>query len=239
MYTILVNSNDSMIATNREPLYHRSSMMKKLRFLVNPKWTNDGKESDLREFVCTMEYKTPISHKYIPVILTPSEDLYEGRLEYLVDIDTAITAEVGNVELKLTWMKLEMNEDGTFKERCRPIPSTIIEVLPVAQWSDYIPTSDLSNLAQMILTNQAYAEQMKVYAEQLKTMGQAYMVSKADNVTFNKDTNKLQLQSMGKPIGDEVELNGGTSGYEDDGLPTVDIDELNVEDDNTFDTVLF
>lgn len=243
MYTILVNSDDSMVTTAREPIYHRSSMMRKLRFLVDPKWTGDGEESDLREFMCTMEYRTPISQKYIPVILKPSEELYKDMLEYVVDVDTAITAEVGNVELKLTWMKLEMNEDGTFKERCRPTPQTTIEILPVAQWSDYVADSDLSQIAQMVLTNQAYAEQMKVYAEQLQTMGQMFMLNKADNVTYNKKDNSIQLESMGELIGDKVKLpdggTGGGEGYDESGLPTVDIDTLNAEDDNTFDTVIF
>lgn len=251
MYTILVNSDDSMVATNREPIYHKSSMMRKLRFLVDPTWTADGEESDLREYVCTMEYRTPISKKYIPVILKPSEELYKDMLEYVVDIDTAITAEVGYVELKLTWMKLEMDDDGTFKEHCRPIPQITIEILPVAQWSDYIPSADLDNIAQMVLTNQAYMEQMKVYAEQLQTMGQALTLSKADNVTYNKETNKLQLQSMGRPIGNEVELSectcdgtggGSGSGYDEDGLPTVDFDpiiETTDDDDGAFDAVLF
>ena len=251
MFTFLVNKNDTMVATVREPIYHRSSMMRKLRFLVDPKWDGDGKETDLREFVCTLEYKLPISNKYVPVILQPSKELYKEMLVYTLDVDTMITAEVGNVELKLTWMKLEMNSDGTFKERCRIVPHAILEVLPVAQWSDYIPSVELNNLTQIVLAEKAYAEQIKEYAEQLQEMGQMFMLDKADTITYDKSDNSVQLESMGEPIGEKITLpkcdgsgsSSGSDGYDPDGIPTVDfnptVETSDEEDDGLFDVVCF
>lgn len=257
MYTFLVNKDDTMIATVRESVYHRSSMMRKLRFLVYPTWTDNGESLSLRDFICTLEYKLPVSGKYIPVVLQPSENLYKDMLEYIVDIDTVITSEIGNVELKLMWTKLEMNGDGTFTERCRPIEHSIIEVLPVAQWSDYIPSADLNNLAQMVLANKAYAEQMKIYAEQLQSMGEAFTLQKADNITYNKKDNSVQLESMGEPIGNKVVLpecncdgsgssggsTGGTGEYDPDGMPTVSFDPVvqttDTSSDDLFDVVCF
>lgn len=255
MYTILVNSDDSMVASVREPIYHRSSMMQKLRFLTDQYWTKNDESLDLTDFMCTLEYKTPASKRYIPVMLTPSESLYKNKLEYVVNIDTMITAEVGNVELKLTWTKLESNDDGTFVERCRLTPTTTIEVLPVAQWSDYVADSDLSNIAQIMLTNQAVMEQMKIYAEQLEKMGKEFTTTKADNIGYNKKENSVQLQANGNPIGNKIKLptctcdgtgSGGSSsgGYDSDGIPTVDFDPEPIlatqnNDDGTFDTVLF
>lgn len=251
MYTILINSDDSMVASIKEPIYHRSSMIQKLRFLVDPQWNKNEEFLNLRDFMCTMEYRTPASKKYIPVLLEPSEKLYKNKLEYVVNVDTTMTAEVGNVELKLTWVKLEMNGDGSFIERCKPTSSIIIEVLPVAQWSDYVADSDLSNIAQIMLTNQATIEQMKIYAEQLEKMGKEFTLKKADNMNYNKNENSIQLESNGSPIGEKVKLSlcgcdgsGNSSGsgeYDSNGIPTVDFDPVieTTEDDGTFDAILF
>lgn len=246
MYTILVNKDDNLITTNREIIYHRSNKIQKIQFLVDPYWTKDGQVSDLRTFMCVMEYRTPASMKYTPVLLTCSEELYKERLEYLFDIDTSMTSEVGNVQIKLTWTKLEKNIDGTFNEKCRPTAHTNLEISSIAQWGDYVANSDLSNIAQIMLTNQANAEQLKIYAEQLTELGKALTVTKADNMTYNKKDNSIQLESMGSPIGDKVKLpececdgvsGGGGVGDELNGIPTVDIDDI--PETNEFDTVFF
>lgn len=248
MYTFLVNSDDSLIATVREPIYHRSSMMRKMQFLVDPDWVSDGETSDLRTYICTLEYRTPVTKKYVPVILNPSEELYKNKLQYVLDIDTAITAEVGNVELKLTWVKLEMNKDGTFKERCRVTPHTTFEVLSVAQWSDYVPDSNLDKITQTLLKSQAIVEQTKIYVEQIEELGKTFTLSKADNVKYDKKDNSLQLESMGNPIGDKVILSecndtGSDGSSNEDGLPTVDfnpvVETSDANDDGKFETVLF
>lgn len=245
MYTIIVNQDDNLIATNRETIHHRSNKIQKIQFLVDPYWTKNGEVSDLRTFMCLLEYKTPASMKYTPVLLNYSEDLYKEHLEYLFEIDTSMTSEVGDVQLKLTWTKLELNDDGTFNEKCRPTSHTSIEISPVASWSDYVADSDLSNIAQIMLTNQANAEQLKIYAEQLKELGEKLTITKADNVTYNKRDNSIQLEAMGLPIGNKVKLpececdgsSGGSSGESDpNGIPTVDIDDT---DDGEFNTILF
>lgn len=228
MYTILVKSDDTLVTTNKENIYHRTSLVKKLRFLVDPEYQYGDEISDIRSYVCTLEYKTPISETYVPVILTPSVELYKNKVEYLLPVDTAITSEVGVVELKLTWMKLSMNEDGSFKEQVRKTPVIGMEVLSVAQWSDYIADSKLDNLAQYVLNGQAVNEQMKVYAEQIQALGQMFMVTKADNVKYDKSTGELQLQSMGNPIGDKAIIN--KEGSCEDGVPVVDFTVLDPVD---------
>lgn len=219
MYTILVNSDDTLRTTTKEIIYHRSSLVRSLRFLVDPIYYDDSNNGqDMKSYVCTLEYKLPISDKYVPVILTPSENLYKNKLEYLLPIDTAITSEVGEVELKLNFMKLEMGADGIFKERVRKTGSAYLTITPTAQWSDYVADGELDNIAQMILTMQSQNEQLKSYAEQIKTLGQAFMVTKADNITYDESTNKIQLKSMGTPIGDSVEIKQDC----EDGVPVVD-----------------
>ena len=239
MYTILVRPDDTLIATSRENVYHRTSLVRNLRFLVDPLYNDGNGTLDMRTCICTLEYKTPISNTYVPVILTPSVDLYKEKVEYILPVDTAITSEVGNVEMKLTWVKLDMSDDGSFKERVRKTPSTFIEVLPVSQWSDYIADSKLDNIAQMLLSNQAQTEQMKVYVEQIQQLTQYNTLSKADNVIYDELSGELQLTSMGSPIGNKVTIINGDNSYDEEGIPAVDFTTVEPDDgDSEVDNVV-
>lgn len=214
MYTILVTPDDRLITTKRETIMHRSSLVRKLCFLVDPTFAYGSETLNMADYVCLLEYKLPISNKYVPVVLTMSEEMYGGKLQYILAVDSKITSEVGDVQVKLTWMKPEMLANGTFEDHVRKTTSTTITVLPVEQWSDYIASSDLDSIAQMILTNQAYAEQLKLYADYLAT-------TKADGIKYDAETNELSLLGNGEKI-DSVKLEDCEC---EDGIPAVDFDE--------------
>ena len=238
MYTILVKSDDTLVTSVKENIFHRTSMMHKLRFLVDPIWTKDGDSSDMKLFDCTLEYKTPISQRWTPVNLQPSSELYKDKVEYLLPIDTNMTAEVGIVEMKLTWAKLEM-EDGAFKPRVRKTSEIGVEILPTAQWGDYIADANLDILVQNTLQNQAYMKQVEEYAEQIKQLTQYNTISKADNMKYDESANTLQLESMGMPIGDPVELPVGSGECPcEDGIPVVEFTAVEPEGDTEVDNVV-
>lgn len=237
MYTILIKPDDTLVATSREPIYHRESLIHKLRFLVDPEYQDGDEVLDMRTYMCTLEYKTPISETYVPVLLTPSANLYKEKVEYLLPVDTAITSEVGAVEMKLTWVKLEVADDGSFKERVRKTPTIGIEILPVAQWGDYVADSKLDILAQALLQSQAQNEQMKVYAEQIQQFVQYNAITKADNIRYNEETKTAQLESMGAPIGREIVIGQDDCNCEE-GVPVVDFTTVEPEGDTEVDNVV-
>ena len=214
MYTILVKNDDTLIATNKQNIMHRSSLVRQLRFLVDPVYAAKG--LNMADYICLLEYRTPISNRYTPVILTPSEELYKEKLEYVLNIDTKITGEVGLVEMQLKWMTVEMMSNGSFEEPVRATASTAIEVLPTNKWSDYIASSDLDPIVQMVLTNQAQAEQLKLYADYL-------IMSKADSIKYDKETNELSLMGDGNKL-DSVTLEENDCECEE-GVPVVDFNE--------------
>ena len=214
MYTILVKPDDTLIATQRQNIMHRSSLVRQLRFLVDPIYSTKG--LNMANYVCILEYRTPISNRYTPVILTPSEELYKDKLEYVLNIDTKITAEVGLVEMQLKWTTVEMMANGSFSEYVRVTGSTSIEVLPTNKWSDYIASSDLDPIVQMTLQNQAQAEQLKLYADYL-------MMTKADSIKYDAETNELSLMGDGNKLS-SVTLEESDCDCEE-GIPAVDFDE--------------
>ena len=210
LYTILVNSDNSLTKTVVERIMQGSSMVDKLHFLVDQTY----KGHDMTTFKLVMEYVLPISRKYIVEEMTPSTELYKGKVEYILPFDTKLTVESGDIELKLTFTKLEMDENGNFIERVRKIDSTYIKVLPVARWADYISDSNLDSIAQMMLSAQALAEQNLATAEYLS-------MNKADNIKYDREVNELWLESNGERIGDVVtELPNNDCGCED-GVPVV------------------
>lgn len=211
MYTILVNKDDTLTSTVKETIMHRSSLVRKLRFLVDPTLTYGDEELNMADYVCILEYVLPVSQKYVPVVLTPSAELYKNKLEYVLAVDTNITSEVGDVSLKLMWTQPEMLANGNFQDHVRKTTSTTITVLPTEQWSDYIASSDLDNISQMILANQAQAEQLKLYADYLQ-------MTKADGIKYDSETNKLSLLGDGQEL-DSVSLEECEC---EDGVPVVD-----------------
>lgn len=218
MYTILVKSDDTLVATQRQNIMHRSSLVRQLRFLVDPVYGNQ--KLNMKDYVCVLEYRTPISNRYTPVVLTPSEELYKEKLEYTLEVDTKITAEVGMVEMQLKWMTVEMLANGSFNEHVRITGSTAIEILPTNKWSDYIASSDLDNITQIMLTTQAQAEQLKLYADYLD-------MTKVDEIKYDEDTNTISGLSNGRTVTTatlEEDCNC------EDGIPVVDFSVIEPED---------
>lgn len=218
MYTILIKSNDMLIKTHEETIMHRTSFVRKLQFLVDPTYVNGSETLNMRDYICLLEIRLPISNKYIPIVLTPSEELYKEKLEYILDVDTKLTSEVGDVEIKLMWMTNEMLASGDFKNCIRKTLVNTITVLPVDQWSDYIPSSDLDNIAQIMLSNQAQMKQLKDFADYLH-------MTKADTLSYNKETNELSIGTASQKL-DSVILEDCNC---EDGIPVVEFNDINPE----------
>ena len=227
MYTVLIKNDNTVISTVRTNIMHRSSMVDNFRVLVDP--TYNG--YDMRTFQCVMEYKLPISNTYTPEILTPLDELYNGKLDYRLPINTKITSETGDVEFKFMFLRLDMDENGNPIERNRKTNSTTLKVLPVAMWSDYIADSKLDSLAQVLLMNQAVANQLGAYADMLN-------MTKADSIEKDEETQEIYLTSNGKEIGNRVKDSGNiTDKY---GVPVVDFTSLSPtpEEENEFNNVV-
>ena len=188
MYTILIN----------ERIMHRSSNINSFRILVDKEYTcydKNGNEEiyDMKEFQCIFEYKLPISNNYVPITLSPTDDLYKDKVQYIIPITIDLTREVGSVEIKFIFVKLDMLPDGTKIERVRPTASSTVDILPIPQWSDYIPNAELDAIAQVMLNLQSKIEQEKAYAELIHS-------TKADSIHIDKETNTLCLDADGKHI---------------------------------------
>lgn len=227
-YIILVNDDNSMTVTRKKRIVQRSKLIDDLWFLVNQ---NYG-DYNMADFTVMLEYLSPVSKKYRTEFLVKNEDTYNGYLKYTLPVNTTLTAEAGEVELLLTFLLVELDESGKSTQRVRKITGTKIDVVPISAWSDIIPDCALSTLDQRIIKMDA----------QIKALNETAAVindSKADDITYDENTNALQLKSGDQLIGSKVIISN--VGLDEDGMPVVDFAGISVkpDDDNSNDVVEF
>ena len=230
-YVIMVNDDNSMTATQKKRIVQRSKLIDDLWFLVKPEYNG----YNMADFTVVLEYLSPVSHKYCTEFLTRSEEDYNGYLKYNLPVNTTLTAEAGNVEILLTFLLVELDENGKGVQRTRKITGTNINIVPISAWSDIIPDCALSTLDQRIIKMDA---QIKALDEVANTMAD----KKADSLRYDEENRELQLLSGDKPIGNKVVLEN--IGYDEDGIPAVDFgissdDTEPDDDDNSSDVIEF
>ena len=210
MYTILVNDSNALTTTIKERIMQRSKLVDKLHFLVDPIY----KEHDMTKFTAVMEYISPVSRELRTELLTKSEALYKGMIEYTLPFDTLLTKEAGNIEVQLTFTYVELDAVGNSYQYVRKTTPTTITILAVPAWCNIVADDALSAMDQRLI-------QMDAMVNALNDMTQILSDTKADNIKYNEDTSELQLLSGKTEIGDKVTIRTGKTELED-GVPVVD-----------------
>lgn len=193
MYVILVNSDNELTATKKERIMQRSKLLDTLWFLAEPTY----KGYDMSLCTVVLEYILPVSRKYESEILELSDDCYEEYLKYTLPFDTNLTSEAGKIEMQLTFIYSDMDENGKSIQRVRKTSTCFVEILPISAWSDIVPDGALSAIDQRII-------KLDTQLKEMADLGNAIIDTKADNIKYNKETSVLQLLSGAKEIGDAV-----------------------------------
>lgn len=218
MYTILVCDDNTLYSSEKEVIMHRSKLVDKLRFIVHSTY----KDIDMTDTSVVMEYLLPVSKKYKSEHLILSEERYKDcYLQYILPFDTNITSEAGKVEVQLTFIKTELDENGKGIQRVRKTSPTAINITPIMAWSDIIPDEALTSLDQRILYQDA---QIRA----LNDLANAFDSSMVDNLVYDSTDETLQLTSKGNGVGDKVSVRDMI----DDGIPVVDLDSTSGNDTN-------
>lgn len=231
MYIILVNEDNTLSASQKQRIIQNSKLVDDLWFLVNPTYNGH----DLTDSTVLLEYVKPVSREYKTETLVLSEDRYKDHLKYVLPVDTEFTKEAGTLEIKLSFIYVDLDADGNSIQRVRKTaPSIKVEIVPIERWCDIIPDSALSAIDQRIIMVDA---QIKA----LNEINSIALDAKADNLKYDENENSLQLMAGSNVIGDKVVLNNGE--LTADGVPIVDIggelNEDNTENDNGSDVIEF
>lgn len=195
MYTILVNGDNSLTTSIKERVMQRSKLVDSLHFLVNPIY----KELDMSDFTVIMEYILPVSKEYKSEELVKSDELHKGMLEYKLPFDSDLTKEAGDIEIKLTFSKVDLDEEGNNIQYVRKISATTIPIIAIETWCDIIPDNALDAIDQRIIKTDA---QIKALLE----ANEITRLEKADNLVIDSENKELYLTAEGNQIGEKVKL---------------------------------
>lgn len=209
MYTFLIGDDNTLTASVTERIMERSKMVDNMHFLADQIY----KDVNMSDFTVMLEYVLPISKKYKTEFLKKSENLYKSKLEYLLPFDTNLTSEAGDIEIQLTFTKVEMNSEGKTTQYVRKVGPGIVHIIPISKWSDIIPDEALSTLDQRIIAlealNKAMTDRFNINLD-----------NKADNLMYD-DEHRIQLTSNGKPIGNAIKITTESVEVEDGSLRVV------------------
>lgn len=196
MYTILVGEDNALTASVVERVMQRSKLVDNLHFLVEPNYKN----VDMTPFTVVMEYILPVSKELHSVELVKSEELYKNRLEYKIPFDTDLTAQPGDLRLQLSFVRVELQHDGSAVQYVRKTKEGSVHITAISEWSQIIPDAALTALDQRIVAMDAKIKALGELAQQTYD-------GKADNLVY--ENSLLQLTASGKRIGDAVTIGSG------------------------------
>ena len=191
-----MNQDKSLTITSKINIYRKENMVDKLKFLFSEKY----QELELADCTATLKY-TDTNNIPHAEILQKDEELYKGKLAYTLPLDSELTEFPGNINLRVTFTKIDMETQTQYVMHTGEVTIT---VLPLADYYNFVPDKSLEFVDQILGYFQTKIEAVEKIAE-------TYDSEKADNLSYEDD--KLQLTANGKPIGDSVTIvSGGGEG---------------------------
>lgn len=195
MYTLLIKEDKTVIASNREPIMQREKLVNKLQ-VICPRIFNGF---DITQFDLAMLYRLPISKSLKLEILTLDDSAYkDDYCSYILDIDTDITSECGDVEILFQFMSTELSDTGENIQRVISTQSIYIHICELADW---MALSDpaLNTLAQLYLNN----KNLILAQEQL---AQVLYDRKLDDIKIDTEEGRIYGVSNGNKKGEGISL---------------------------------
>ena len=187
-----MNDDKSLTATVVTTLYQREKLADKIQILIPP---NYG-ELDLSEFTATLKY---VDQANVPhaEILKKDAELYKEHIRYVLPVDTELTQYAGDITIRLTFTKTDMEVKKVFVVHTGEL---VIKISTLKDYYSFVPDESLEFVDQIVSDLQN-----KISA--LDKIADIYDKTKADNIQI-KNGKTLQLLSNHIPIGDEVTVIG-------------------------------
>ena len=146
------------------------------------------------------------------VLYLLSDERYEEYLKYVLPVDTCFTKEWGDLELNLTFIMLDTDDDGNIVQRVRKTSNHVLTITKLPNWDAIVPDESLAALDQRIIMQSAQIKALENLAETLDN-------KQVDNLVYNPKEDVLHLASKGNVIGSKVSVKE----LLDDGIPVVEL----------------
>ena len=192
MYTIIMDANKQLVTTIKQVLYQRENLVDKIQILI-PQYYQD---IDLSDWIAVLKY---VDQANIPhaETLTKDSDIYKNRIRFYLPVDTELTKYSGDITIRITLTKIDMNSKTQYVLHTG---ETTITISPLKDYYSFVPDESLEFVDQLIGNLEAKIEATEKIAE-------IYDTKKADNITY--EDSRLQLTSNGQRIGDAIIIVGG------------------------------
>ena len=189
MFTIVMNKNKELVITKSAVLYQRENLVDKIQILI-PQTYNDVA---LADWIATIKY---VDQANIPhaEILVKDEELYKDRLRYVLPVDTSLTKFSGDVIIRITLSKLDLESK---KQYVLHTGEATIPIVPLKDYYNFVPDESLEFVDQLV-------GELTAKIEATDKIAETYNRKKADNLSYVDD--KLQLTSNGEKIGDAIDI---------------------------------
>lgn len=193
MYTILMNSDKSLVCTTKTTLYQRDKLVDKLQILIPQTY----EDINLSDFTAVLKYVDQGNEVHSEILIQDEELYKDSYLRYILPIDTNLTRFAGNIKICLTLNKVDMEE---MKEYSLNTGETTITITPLSDYYKFVSDESLSIIDQKV-------NELNVKLEAVDKMSTAYDETKADNIKLDKETSEIYLTAHNKQIGDKIAIN--------------------------------
>lgn len=224
MYTLFIGKDNYIITTGSERIVQRSKLVNTICIRV----ANEYNGLKMQDFKAMMYYRLPISQEWNSHELVASEELYKNDyVEYLIPVDTWLTAEAGDVELEIKFYNVSMGGEINISQYVRKATDGRIHISSSKDWANGIADSLLDTVDQRLIQLMIVQKRQEEMIEETQIL----MNNKADNIAKDELTNEIYLTSQGVEIGNRIK-----DECDKDGDPVIDINapinDSSLDDDN-------
>lgn len=206
-YTIIVCDDGNLYGSQKIKIMQKEKLFNKVWFLA-PQHYNGF---DMSQCTVVMRYLRPISKEFVTETLVLS-DRYEEYLKYVLPVDTCLSKEWGDLELNLTFIMLDTDDDGNVIQRVRKTGNHVLTITKLPNWDAVVPDESLAALDQRIIMQSAQIKALENLAETLEN-------TQVDNLVYNPKEDVLHLASKGNLVGNKVSVKEMMR----DGIPVVEL----------------
>lgn len=197
MYTIVMRDDKSLRITQKATLYQREKLVDKMQILIPNKYN----DVDLSDFTVILKYKDQGSVAHMEILTKGEKQEYEEYSSYTLPIDTNLTQFAGDVEIRITLSKTDLENKTQYVLHTGEI---IITISPLEDYYTFVTDESLEYIDKIV-------GNLDAKIEALNKISEIYDGTKADNIIRYED-GKIQLTANGVPIGDTASIIDSESG---------------------------
>ena len=187
-----MQSDKSLVATNRVKIYQREKLADKLQFLIPSTY----QDINIQNCIILLKYVDQ-NHIVQSEQLVQDEELYkEDYVRCVVPVNTKLTKDPGNITMHLTF--IQVNYETSDSDIVLHSGEITIQVSPLQDLYGHITDESLEVLDKKIIQLQASIDAANLLNESIDK-------NKADDLSYEDNT--LSLMSNGQKIGTSYKLN--------------------------------